>query len=221
MSVSREWEKIYKSGGHNSVWPWSDLISLTHRYVKGNMEGIKVLELGCGAGANIPFFLSMGMKYYGIEGSRYQTEVLNKKFQNQDVLIAAGDFTKEIPFHEKFDLIIDRGSVTCNSAAGIKCTVDAVHKKLSGGGTFIGIDWFSDNHDEFKEKRGQAEFIEECTCIFHEGYFAGLGMIHFFNEEQIQCLLKNFKIMELCEKRVIQHMPGRSMCASWNFAAQI
>lgn len=58
------------------------------------------------------------------------------------------------------------------------------------GGTFIGIDWFSDNHDEFKQKRGQAEFIDECTCIFHEGYFAGLGMIHFFNEEQIQCLFK-------------------------------
>ncbi len=31
-----------------------------------------------------------------------------------------GDFSKELPFNEKFDFIIDRSAVTHNSTQGIK-----------------------------------------------------------------------------------------------------
>ena len=37
-----------------SIWPWSDLVSYVMRYTKIN-ENYKVLEIGCGSGANIPF----------------------------------------------------------------------------------------------------------------------------------------------------------------------
>ena len=51
---------------HLSVWPWSDLISLCSRYHKLKKSS-SVLEIGCGVGANIPFFLSKNINYHGID----------------------------------------------------------------------------------------------------------------------------------------------------------
>ena len=220
MSFSQEWDQIYKTGGHKSVWPWSDLVSLTHRYLKGDGKGKKVLELGCGAGANIPFFLSLGMDYYGIEGSEYQAEILNKQYKDMGVQIKACDFTKEIPLEDNFDFIVDRGSVTCNSTADIKNMLDEVYRKISEEGYFIGGDWFADSHDAFRQADADTDYLDAYTCIFHRGYFSGLGAIHFFTEGQIRSLFRNFKIMELTEKKIIQHISEKTTCASWNFVAR-
>ena len=45
-----------------------------------NKGGGRVLELGCGAGANIPFFLALGMDYYAIEGSPTIVKQLHKRY---------------------------------------------------------------------------------------------------------------------------------------------
>lgn len=63
------WNKIYKRNEQISIWPWSDLVSIVMRHTKPTTNDFKVVELGCGAGANIPFFLSLGVEYYSIEAS--------------------------------------------------------------------------------------------------------------------------------------------------------
>ena len=93
MGFSEEWETLYQQNEQNSVWPWSNLVSLAHRY--GNLhENMRVLELGCGAGANIPFFVSQKAEYYGIDGSQTVVERLQKRFEKQTVHVMAADFTK-------------------------------------------------------------------------------------------------------------------------------
>ena len=57
MSFSEEWNHAYEKNTNLSTWPWSDLVSYVKRFTKLDKNS-KVLELGCGAGANIPFFLS-------------------------------------------------------------------------------------------------------------------------------------------------------------------
>ena len=47
------------------------------------------------------------------------------------------DFTKEIPFREKFDLILDRASITCNNKKSIISSIQLVRKKLKKGGIFL------------------------------------------------------------------------------------
>ena len=57
MSFSNEWDESYKKNTHLSIWPWSDLVSYVMRYARPeNPKNCNVLELGCGAGANIDFF---------------------------------------------------------------------------------------------------------------------------------------------------------------------
>jgi len=55
MVFSKEWEICYREKKQMSLWPWSDLISYVMRYCKPTSNYFNVLELGCGAGANIPF----------------------------------------------------------------------------------------------------------------------------------------------------------------------
>lgn len=117
MGFSIEWENTYQAGAHNSVWPWSEVVSLTSRYFRGDKTGLRVLELGCGAGANIPFFAAINAEYYGIEGSSTQVKRLQKQYMEpscadeclekedkKQINVSVGDFTKALPFAGEFDL---------------------------------------------------------------------------------------------------------------------
>ena len=95
MAFSTEWEEIYRNNEQLSIWPWSSCVSLCHRY--GNMrEGMNVLELGCGAGANIPFFIQQKTNYYAVDGSATVVEILKKKFAGHKVYVAQADFTRDL-----------------------------------------------------------------------------------------------------------------------------
>ena len=79
-----------------SIWPWSDLVSLVMQY-KLPKEEFRVLELGCGAGANIPLFIALGADYYAVEGSQTIVNQLHKQYPQFKDNIIVGDFTKDMP----------------------------------------------------------------------------------------------------------------------------
>ena len=146
MTFSKEWDKIYADNKQMNKWPFTDLVSYIIRYSPPYGNSFQVLELGCGSGPNIPFFKGLGVKYYAIEGSSTIVARLWEVFPELQENIVVGDFTKKIPFPHLFDLVVDRGSVTCNSTAAIKKSLRLIYEKLKPGGKFIGIDWFSTLH---------------------------------------------------------------------------
>ena len=79
MTFSTEWNTRYQNNVHMSIWPWSDLVSSVMQFYKPTKTKIRVLELGCGAGANIPFFLSLNTEYFGIDGSETIIKNLKKR----------------------------------------------------------------------------------------------------------------------------------------------
>ena len=79
---SKEWEKAYKLNTQQSIWPWSEMISLVSRHTRKVTNGVRVLELGCGTGANIPFFLKKKFDYYAIEGSKTAIKSIIKRYPN-------------------------------------------------------------------------------------------------------------------------------------------
>ena len=86
MTFSKEWDDRYSENTHMSNWPWSDLVSYVKRYTDIQSDS-NVLELGCGSGANIPFFLSLNANYHGIDGSPTIIEKLkqNPKYDPNEV----------------------------------------------------------------------------------------------------------------------------------------
>ena len=220
MGFSSEWEKRYAESTHLSVWPWSDIVSLVHRHCKPIIAGGgRVYELGCGAGANIPLFLSLGLDYYAIEGSATIVDQLHKRYPELSSNILVGDFTIDAPFDGSFDLVIDRASLTHNNSKSIQRAIEAVFHLLKPGGLFIGSDWFSINHTDFSG--GDSADDEYTRDNYLNGQFAGVGAVHFSDEQHLRDLFHEFTILFLEEKLTTRHEPAdQHHFASWNIVAK-
>jgi len=220
MGYSQEWEQCYAGNTQMSIWPWSELVSLVHRHCKPLIaRGGSVLELGCGAGANIPLFLELGLDYYAIEGSPLIVESLHRRYPDLKKNIRVGDFTLAQSFDGDFDVVIDRAALTHNDTASIKQALKNTHKSLKPAGLFIGVDWFSKNHtDSFEGQTGSDEF----TKINHrKGQFIGVGQVHFSDEVHLRELFSDFEILFMEEKLVRRYEPQEDhQFASWNIVAR-
>jgi SAM-dependent methyltransferase len=219
MSFSNEWDVSYKKNTHLSIWPWSDLVSYVMRYARPeNPKNCNVLELGCGAGANIDFFKWLEVNYYAIEGSPVIVKMLQEKFPLFSENIKVGDFTKKISFSNNFDIVVDRASLTHNDTDSIRTCISLIHSKMSKGASFIGIDWFSTSHSDF---HGCTNFQDKFTCSnLDAGQFKGVGKVHFSNKEHILDLFQDFEIKLMEEKQITSSIPvDNHVFASWNIWA--
>ena len=219
MSFDNSWEKTYSENNHMSIWPWSDLVSYVMRYAKPKSNSFKVLELGCGAGANIEFFKRLDCDYYGIDGSKFIISNLKHKFPELKNNLIAGDFTEDLYFNNAFDLIIDRASVTHNTTDSIFNCLKLINNKLNKNGKFIGIDWFSTMHSDYK--LGFKVKDKYTINNFQKGQFIGVGNVHFSNKKHLIDLLSSFKIIILEHKIIKKEVPDdKHIFASWNLVAE-
>jgi SAM-dependent methyltransferase len=218
VGFSKEWDERYQENTNMSIWPWSDLVSLVMRN-KPQKENFKVLELGCGAGANIPLFASLGANYYAVEGSKTIVKKLHQQYPQFKGNIVSGDFTKDIP-DEKFDLIVDRSSLTHNDERAIIECIDMCYQRLENGGKFIGIDWFSTDYPEYKKGN---EAGDVWTKTFKERHFADVGKVHFSDKAHLLELFKKFKILNMTHIKRVSHEEIPNIyqgVATWNFLAE-
>jgi hypothetical protein len=220
VAFSNEWEDEYRRGVQNSVWPWSDLVSYVMRYARPDKKPFRVLELGFGAGANIPFILSLGVDYFGTEGSATAVESARERFSGNKFHIACCDFTKEIPFESPFDLVIDRSSLTHNSTPAIRTCLSRLYSLMNDKSKFIGIDWFSTKHSDFE--LGQEEGDHYTRVHFPSGQFSNVGRVHFSDQGHIVDLFEaaGFTLARLEHKVNRLEIPsdGRQL-AAWNLLA--
>jgi SAM-dependent methyltransferase len=204
MASCDAWESLYAAGLHGSVWPWSDLVSLFMRHVRPSGSAIEVLEVGVGAGANIPFVLSVGGRMSAIDGSATAISRLQERFAGDDrVQLAVGDFTQSIPFDRVFDVVIDRGSITHNDDRGLRQAVAHVFRCMKPGGWLFGLTLFS---SEMKESSCGDNGPDQWTRRdIKSGPLAGTGLAHFWNPEHIADVFADFEIVAL-EGHTVQYL---------------
>lgn len=180
------WNNIYKKNQQNSEWPWPELIKYFHKYIEKN-KNIKVLELGFGSGANIPFFLKNKINYFGIEVSKNIFNKVKRKFKLSKNNIFNYDF-KKFDFRHDFDLIFDRCSLSYNSEKEIKIIIKKIYTNLKNNGYYFGLDWAC------------VETINAKKSIYKKkasGPYANQGQVLYLNEKKIKNLFKNFYFEEL------------------------
>ena len=200
------WEQVYRNGSQLSTWPWTAVISLTHNYFQEVQKPRRVLELGCGAGANIPFFVSLGWQYCAVEYSDTMCRQLRERWAGQAVDIVCGDFTRELPFEGSFDLVLDRSALTHNDTESIRRCLKLVQGLLKAGqGLMFSLDWFADEWISSLSDRRTT--VDEHTCQFEEGYFKGLGNVHKASGGHLRELFSDFELLVLQETTVRQLLP--------------
>ena len=219
MSFSEEWDQRFKDDTHLSIWPWSDLVSTVMRFSPPKKDEFNVLELGCGAGANIPFFRSFSnVNYHAIEGSKNIVDRLKSKFPDLKDRIVCGDFTQNIPFDKNFDLIVDRGAITHNTIPGITNTLNQIYQKLVDKGKLISISLYSTMSSDYK--RGEETDDKYTRKNFSQGTFTNVGRVHFFDKPHILKLFEKFHIIFLEHEISNQEIPEENTIASWNLVVE-
>jgi SAM-dependent methyltransferase len=181
--MSNAWEAWYASGnaiaGH---YPAFEKMILTHV-----VEAARVLELGAGFGATIPFLRDHYGQYHGIEGSPTAVAALHARFPYLAPFIKCADFCREIPFEPGFDLIVDRASIAHNDLDAIRRCLRLAWQALKPGGLLICADWFSASHSEASR------------TAHPDGQFAGVGRVHFSSQTEIEELFAPFQGIHLEE----------------------
>jgi len=204
------WKKIYKSGEQMSAWPWSHLVSIfcKHTRFSINNKKKKILELGFGSGANIPFFLKHECDYYGVERNEFIYKKIKLKYPKLKKKLVNCNFNNDFLKKIFFDVIFDRASISLNNFENIKKTIEIIYKKLKPGGLFIGIDWYSKKCSDFLKKRKGNYYF------FKTGKFKNMS-IFFSDKKNLLNFFKKFEIIYISEKIITDHI-SKSKLASWN-----
>jgi SAM-dependent methyltransferase len=179
----------------------------------------RVLEIGCGAGANIPFFDRLGVEYAGVEGSEFVVAKLIATLPHLQRKIAVADFSESIPFAGPFDLVVDRAALTHNTTAAIRRGLRLIHDVLRPGGRLIGINWFSIAHSDAVAGDGVDEYTRTNISA---GPFAGIGLVHFSDRTHIVDLLDSaeFRVERLDHHEIDGAIPADGCRLGWwNFVA--
>ena len=218
---SKSYDKIYNNDLQNSTWPWSDLVSKV-MYIKNELpRRFTVLELGCGQGANIDFFKGLNANYYGIDASINSISILQNKYPDLRNNLFCGNFIEKFSLNKKIDLIIDRASLTCNSTNDIKKCLQWIKNILKAHSFFIGVDWYSTKHDEFK--KGLTQKNDSFFKSYPENSFFQPPQMHFSNAEHLKNLFYEYDLLHMEEKTTkhfIKYKDLPTVISSWNFIAK-
>ncbi len=214
------WNNFYKRKGQNFFWPWTDLITLINRHLNKKKK-ISVLEIGIGSGANVPFYISKRFNIFGVDKSDVAIKILKKRYPKFKNNFFAEDFIHKQFKKKKFDLIIDRGSISCgNDLIKIKKIISLIEFNLKKKGLFIGVDMYSKSSSYFKSKSNK-KISKKNFFSFHSGPFAKMGKIFFFNLRDISNNFNKFNILDLNEKKILNYkLRNKIIFASWMIVAE-
>ncbi len=197
MAWDPVWEEVFQKQAWGK-YPGEDLIRFVARnfYSAESRKDIKILEVGCGPGANLWYMAKEGFEIYGIDGSNTAIEQararLDSECPNWSGQLLVGDISA-LPFPDEFfDAVIDNGAVTCNSyenSISIYSEMARVAKKQGKlfSRTLAKGTW----GDETGEQVGYNAYIVD------EGPLLGKGYIRFAKYDDIETLVRDFSIQEI------------------------
>jgi ubiquinone/menaquinone biosynthesis C-methylase UbiE len=196
MAWDSTWEKIFEQRVDNwGKYPSEDLIRFIadNFYKASNRQDIKVLEVGCGPGANLWYLAREGFTVYGVDGSStaidYAKKRLNDECPDWFGKLVIGDAIS-LEFEDNFfDAVIDNEAITHNSFENSKSIYDEIARVTKKGGrlfsrTFATGCW----GDQSGEKVGHNAWIVS------EGPMNLGEYIRFTDFDEIQDLIEGFEI---------------------------
>lgn len=214
------WEQKYASG-HAQRYPWDVIVSFVFRHCPRDKrrEDTRILEVGCGTGANLWFAAREGFQVAGIEGSESAICVALERFVAEGLKadLRVGDFT-QLPFESSyFDLVIDRGSLVCCNLRAAQCAIEEIHRVLKPGGRFF-FNPYSDHHSSRASGFTDADGM---THAISEGSMTNVGLISFYGRQQVETALRNFKILSLQHMQYSDQLEAsRYIHAEWRAVAE-
>lgn len=190
------WEDIFRKQSWGK-YPAEDLIRFIARnfYAVPNRSEVKILEVGCGPGANLWYIAREGFTVYGIDGSETAIKEgqarLNAEVNDWKGEVIVGDFLN-LPYEDGFfDAVIDNEAIYANSYADAKQIYNNIYKVLKNNGKlFVRTFAIGSCGDGTGLKVGRRAYIVA------EGPLLDKGYSRFTDPKEIQDLLSGYDIIE-------------------------
>lgn len=190
-------DKVWESLHATQEWgkyPSTDVIRHVKRaYRHVEPSGLKVLEVGCGAGANLSFFVREGFESYGLDGSQTAVSKSQEYLASIDSgfnidNIIQGDFTR-LPYGDnEFDVVVDNLALYTCLYSSIRTAFTEVYRVLKAGGRFYSRSWA-----QGCEGYNTGTMIEPGTSENPQsGPCKEMGVSHFFSERELRELAAPF-----------------------------
>ena len=173
--LQKVWDEKYEKGDSLNRYPWDKVVSFIYKYYdkKQLRSDTKILEVGFGSGCNLWFCAREGFDVFGVEGSEIAVKHAQKWFDKDNL---KGDLKRGLFFpltydDSFFDLIIDRGSLTCvNKEDCLKALLE-IYRVMTKNAYFLFNPYASDHTsciEGEKINNGQTKIIS--------GFYLVLGI---------------------------------------------
>ena len=218
------WEDdIYGKGQHLNRYPYDNVVSFVYRnYPRERARsGIRILEVGCGAGNNLWFAAREGFRVAGVDGSETAIEYARRRFAEEGLSgeFHVGDYT-QLPFeNERFDLAIDRAAITYANRAGAERAVAEIARVLRAGGRFF-FNPYSQEHASFAS--GQLG-DDGLSRGMDKGTLTHAVPLRFYRREDLDGLFSNDRWRILTLEHIAirdEGSPERGVHAEWRLVAE-
>ncbi|MGG4497725.1 class I SAM-dependent methyltransferase [Brevibacillus reuszeri] len=197
MAWDSKWEEIFKQQDWGK-YPGEDVIRFVARnfYSADVRSEIKILEVGCGTGANLWYMANEGFSIYGIDGSETAIKIANKRL-NDDLRAWNGELMvgdiNNLPYPEGFfDAVIDVCAVCCNSYENAKVIYDEMARVTKKGGKMFSRTFATGSWGE-----GTGEKVGHNAYLVTEGPLANIGFNRFTDYSEIYHLIQGFQISDV------------------------
>lgn len=199
------WEARYADGSAVNRFPFPILIGAAARLVPSECRSAaSVLEIGCGAGNNLWALAELGFDVYGTEVAPTAVALAAAALARMRPADGARRVRLSdgltIPFDDAtFDLVLERHVLCQNPSSSHRRQIGEIQRVLKPGGAYFGVN-LSAGHPAF----GQGRQVGPGDYESDEGAFAGLGLRHFFEVEELRSLFADFTMIDL---RLITERP--------------
>jgi SAM-dependent methyltransferase len=193
MSWDPAWEKIFGSRGWGR-YPPEELVRFAARnlFAAADRKHVKVLEVGCGAGANLWFLAREGFDVYGIDGSESAVSKAGRYLAasgfKANLIVGDVIYLNELYPGATFDAVVDVACLQHNQPEAIRSMIGQIHRLLNPAGKIFSMMVARGSYGD-----GQGMEIAPGTLsAIQEGPLSQVGLVHLSTLEEIQALFGCF-----------------------------
>jgi SAM-dependent methyltransferase len=196
MSWNTDWDDIFEKNEWGK-YPPEDLIRFVGRnyYKVKDRSRVRILEVGCGPGANVWYVAREGFSAYGIDGSKVAIDRAKERFLKENLTghFAVGDI-QSLPYEDNFfDAVIDIECIYTNSLADTKKIFSEIIRVLKPEGKFYSKAFMVGMAGDGKGSESTGE--KNTYRNIREGPLSNFsGTQRFISKEDIHTLYSPFRI---------------------------
>lgn len=198
QDYSKHWDDKFQQRPWGK-YPPEDLVRFMARSFRNqDPRTIKVLEIGCGTGANVWYLHREGFQVAAIDGAANGVRLAKQRIQESGANTTTidwqvGDFQR-LPWTDQcFDVVIDIFALYANPLAVIKQTVSEVQRVLKPGGKFYSKLWGKGCTGYGTGEEFEPNGFRHITS----GPCADMGVAHYFDMQTARTLFASFEVLAI------------------------